>query len=170
MFISFFPDKLLKAANRGFRIRVLVDDMDREGRDLGAAVADSHLNIEVRKFNTISRETSRIIQFVTRAGSVTRRMHKKTFTVDDQVTILGGRDIGDEYYEIANELAERFDQNIEKGAFRLELQKDRDGSDKIVWHALSDGKQEVFNVEPHTTFWQRLSIGFLSILPIESQL
>jgi putative cardiolipin synthase len=420
-----FTDLLLKAANRGVRVRVLVDDMDREGRGLGAAVADSHPNMEVRLFNPFSRKTSRITQFVTRVGSVTRRMHNKSFTVDNQMTILGGRNIGDEYFEadpdlsfsdldvlaigpvvkevsasfdkywndelaypaialkgkaptpqeieqkhqqleafiaqqtdsaylqslrnsdlaskirqgqvryhwgeadviydqpeklqhdfdktqyhlapklkpyfegvtqeliifspyfvpgksgvavlrrlcergvrvriltnslasndvaivhsgyakyrkdmlragvelyemnkkltreqrkkkkgrggsskaslhaksfvfdrkdvfigslnldpravhhnteigvvvaskeIANELAERFDQNIEKEAFRLELETDSDGNDKIVWHGLNDGKQEVFNVEPHTSFWQRLGIGFLSLLPIESQL
>jgi putative cardiolipin synthase len=420
-----FTDLLLKAANRGVRVRVLVDDMDREGRGLGAAVADSHPNMEVRLFNPFSRKTSRITQFVTRVGSVTRRMHNKSFTVDNQMTILGGRNIGDEYFEadpdlsfsdldvlaigpvvkevsasfdkywndelaypaialkgkaptpqeieqkhqqleafiaqqtdsaylqslrnsdlaskirqgqvryhwgeadviydqpeklqhdfdktqyhlapklkpyfegvtqeliifspyfvpgksgvavlrrlcergvrvriltnslasndvaivhsgyakyrkdmlragvelyemnkkltreqrkkkkgrggsskaslhaksfvfdrkdvfigslnldpravhhnteigvvvaskeIANELSERFDQNIEKEAFRLELKKDRKGNDKIVWHGLNDGKQEVFNVEPHTTFWQRLASGFLGLLPIESQL
>jgi putative cardiolipin synthase len=92
-----FTDQLLKAADRGVRVRVLVDDMDLEGRGLGAAVADSHPNIEVRIFNPFSRETSRVTQFVTRAGSVTRRMHNKSFTVDNQVTILGGRNIGDEY-------------------------------------------------------------------------
>jgi putative cardiolipin synthase len=418
-------DLLLRAANRGVRVRVLVDDMDREGRDLGAAVADSHPNMEVRLFNPFSRKTNRIVQFVTRSGSVTRRMHNKSFTVDNQVTILGGRNIGDEYFEadpdlafsdldvlaigpvvkevsasfdkywndelafpaialrdkeptpqeielkheqlyqfivqhrdsayvqslekselantirrgqvryhwgkadviydqpekiqhdfdqtqyhlapklepyfegvtqeliiftpyfvpgksgtaflqqlceqgvrvriltnslasndvaivhsgyakyrkdmlragvelyemnkilskeqrkkikgragssaaslhtksfvfdrkhvfigslnldpravhhnteigvvfnskeIANEMGEWFDQNIEKVAFRLELQKNWNGTDKIVWHGLNDGKQEVFKVEPHTSFWQRLGIGFLSILPIESQL
>ena len=420
-----FTDHLLKAANRGVRVRLLVDDMDLGGRGLGAAVADSHPNIEVRIFNPFSRETNRISQFVTRAGSVTRRMHNKSFTVDNQMTILGGRNIGDEYFEadpdlafsdldvlaigpvvkevsasfdkywndelaypaialrgkaptpqeieqkhqqlnefiaqqtdsaylqslknsdlantirqgqvryhwgeadviydqpeklqhdfdktqyhlapklkpyfegvtqeliifspyfvpgksgtavlrqlcergvrvriltnslasndvavvhsgyakyrkdllragvelyemnkkltreqrkakrrmrgsskvslhaksfvfdrkhvfigslnldpraihlnteigvvvaskeIANELAERFDQNIEKEAFRLELRKDRDGNDKILWHGLDDGEQKVFNVEPHTSFWQRLASGFLSLLPIESQL
>jgi putative cardiolipin synthase len=420
-----FTDQLVKAANRGVRVRLLVDDMDLGGRGLGAAVADSHPNIEVRIFNPFSRETSRIIQFVTRIGSVTRRMHNKLFIVDNQVTILGGRNIGDEYFEadldlgfsdldvlaigpvvkeastsfdkywndelaypaialrgkaptpqeieqkhkeldefiaqqtdsvylqslrtsdlankirqgqvryrwgkaeiiydqpeklrqdfdqtqyhlapklrpysrsltqelimfspyfvpgkagvaffkqlrergvrvriltnslasndvavvhsgyakyrkdllrigvelyefkkqltrqqrkrvwsrhgsskaslhaksfvfdrehvfigslnvdprayhhnteigvvfsskeIANEMGEWFDQNIEKVAFRLELKKDRDGNDKIVWYGLNDGKQEVFDVEPHTTFWQRLGVGFLSLLPIESQL
>jgi putative cardiolipin synthase len=100
-----FTDLLLKAANRGVRVRVLVDDMDREGRGLGAAVADSHPNMEVRLFNPFSRKTSRITQFVTRAGSVTRRMHNKSFTVDNQVTILGGRNIGDEYFEADPDLS-----------------------------------------------------------------
>jgi putative cardiolipin synthase len=68
-------------------------------RDLGAAILDSHPNIEVRIFNPFSRQTARFTQFVTRMGSVTRRMHKKTFTVDNQATILGGRNIGNEYFE-----------------------------------------------------------------------
>ena len=420
-----FTDQLIKAANRGVRVRILVDDMDFEDRYLGPAVVDSHPNMEVRLFNPFSRKTSRISQFVTRVGSVTRRMHNKSFTVDNQVTILGGRNIGDEYFEadpdlafsdldvlaigpvvkevstsfdkywndelaypaialkgkaptpqeieqkhqqlekfiaqqadsaylqslrnsdlantlrqgrvryhwgeshviydqpeklqhdfdqtqyhlapmlepyfdgvtqeliifspyfvpgksgtaflrqlceqgvrvriltnslasndvavvhsgyakyrkdllragvelyemnkkltreqrkkkkgragsskaslhaksfvfdrkdvfigslnldpraihhnteigvvvaskeIANQLSERFDQKIEKEAFQLELKKDKKGNDKILWHGLNDGKQEVFNVEPHTTFWQRLGIGFLGLLPIESQL
>ena len=94
-----FTDVLLKAADRGVRVRLLVDDMDLEGRDLGAAVMDSHPNIEVRIFNPFSRNTGRIIQFVTRLGSVTRRMHNKSFTVDNQATILGGRNIGNAYFE-----------------------------------------------------------------------
>ena len=94
-----FTDQLLKAADRGVRVRLLVDDMDLEGRDLGAAVMDSHPNIEVRIFNPFSRNTGRISQFVTRLGSVTRRMHNKSFAVDNQVTILGGRNIGNAYFE-----------------------------------------------------------------------
>jgi putative cardiolipin synthase len=420
-----FTDLLLKAADRGVRVRLLVDDMDLEDRNLGPAVLDSHPNMEVRIFNPFIRKTSRIIQFVTRSGSVTRRMHNKSFTVDNQVSILGGRNIGDEYFEadpdlsfsdldvvaigpvvkqvsasfdkywndelaypaialfgreptpqeieqkrqeldefiaqqadsaylqslrnselaktirrgqvhynwgeadviydqpekiqhdfdkthyhlapklkpyfegvkqeliifspyfvpgqsgtslarqlceqgvrvriitnslgsndvaivhsgyskyrksmlrsgvelyemnktltkeqrrkrkrrggstraslhaksfvfdrkdvfigslnldpraihhnteigvivasrdIANELAERFDQNIEKEAFRLELKKDKDGKEKIVWHGLVDGEPKVFDVEPHSTFWQRFWIDLMKILPIESQL
>ena len=95
---ALFLNELLKAADRGVRVRLLVDDMDMGGRDLGAAVADSHPNMEVRFFNPFSRKTGRISQFVTRYGSVTRRMHNKSFTVDNQVTILGGRNIGNEYF------------------------------------------------------------------------
>lgn len=90
---------LIKAADRGVRVRILVDDMDLEGRDLNATILDSHPNIEVRLFNPFSRKTGRISQFLTRYGSVTRRMHNKSFTVDNQATILGGRNIGDEYFE-----------------------------------------------------------------------
>ncbi|MDH3875634.1 MAG: phospholipase D family protein [Desulfobacteraceae bacterium] len=94
-----FTDLLLKAADRGVRVRLLVDDMDLAGKDLGAAAMDSHPNMEVRIFNPFSRNVGRTSQFVTRMGSVTRRMHNKTFTVDNQISILGGRNIGNEYFD-----------------------------------------------------------------------
>ena len=100
-----FTDQLLKAADRGVRVRLLVDDMDLEDRDLNVAAMDSHPNVEVRIFNPFSRKTGRTIQFVTRMGSVTRRMHNKSFTVDNQVTILGGRNMGNEYFDADPDLA-----------------------------------------------------------------
>lgn len=100
-----FTDQLLKAADRGVRVRMLVDDMDLSDRDLGAAVLDSHPNIQVRIFNPFSRKTGRLSQLITRMGSVTRRMHNKSFTVDNQAAILGGRNIGDEYFDAHPHLA-----------------------------------------------------------------
>ena len=100
-----FTSQLVKAADRGVRVRLLVDDMDLAGRDMGAAALDSHPNMEVRIFNPFSRQSGRTLQFVTRLGSVTRRMHNKSFTVDNQVTILGGRNIGDEYFEANPDLS-----------------------------------------------------------------
>ena len=100
-----FTDLLFEAADRGVRIRLLVDDMDFAGRDLELVAMDSHPNMEVRIFNPFSRNVSRVSQFVTRLGSVTRRMHNKSFTVDNQVTILGGRNIGNEYFEANPHLA-----------------------------------------------------------------
>ena len=89
----------------GVRVRLLVDDMDLAGRDLGAAVLDSHPNMEVRIFNPFSRKTNRTLQFVTGLGTKTRRMHNKSFTIDNQVTVLGGRNIGDEYFDAQPDLA-----------------------------------------------------------------
>jgi putative cardiolipin synthase len=100
-----FTGQLLQAADRGVRVRFLVDDMDLSGRDLGAAALDSHPNVEVRIFNPFSRKIGRTSQYVTRVGSVTRRMHNKSFTVDSQATILGGRNIGNEYFEADPDLA-----------------------------------------------------------------
>jgi len=97
--------QLLQAADRGVRVRLLVDDMDLAGRDLKVAALDSHPNVEVRIFNPFSRKTGRVSQYLTRMGSVTRRMHNKSFTVDSQATILGGRNIGNEYFEANPDLA-----------------------------------------------------------------
>ncbi|MCG8688268.1 MAG: phospholipase D family protein, partial [Desulfobacterales bacterium] len=100
-----FTEELFKAADRGVRVRLLVDDMDLKGRDIGATAIDSHPNIEVRIFNPFSRDVGRITQLITRLGSVTRRMHNKSFTADNQVSILGGRNIGNTYFNADPDLA-----------------------------------------------------------------
>lgn len=102
---SLFIDRLYKAAERGVRVRLLVDDIDLEGRDFGAAVLDTHPNIEVRFFNPFSRKIGRTLQYLTGFGRQTRRAHNKSFTVDNQATILGGRNIGDEYFEANTEFS-----------------------------------------------------------------
>ena len=94
-----FMDLLVKAADRGVRVRLLVDDMDLEGRDAGMIALDSHPNIELRVFNPFDRDLGRLSQYVSGFGSVTRRMHNKSFTVDNKVTVVGGRNIGNEYFD-----------------------------------------------------------------------
>ena len=90
--------QLLEAADRGVRVRLLVDDMDMAGTDLGVAILDAHPNMEVRLFNPFVRNRTRKGQLVWRFGTVTRRMHNKSFTADNQITIIGGRNVGDEYF------------------------------------------------------------------------
>lgn len=96
--------ELLRAADRGVRVRILVDDMAVWGRDHSLAVISAHKNIELRTFNPFVREQLRLTQFVTGLGSVTRRMHNKSFTADNQLSIIGGRNIGDEYFGADAEL------------------------------------------------------------------
>lgn len=100
-----FVDQLLKAADRGVRVRLLLDDIDLSDRDENLAAFASHPNIDLRVFNPFSRNTMRAPQFLTRFGSVTRRMHNKSFTVDNLVTVVGGRNIGDEYFDADPDLA-----------------------------------------------------------------
>ncbi len=102
---TLFANELLKAANRGVRVRVLLDDIDEGNRDFNIAIYDSHPNIEVRIFNPFARNTGRTKQYVTGFGKQTRRAHNKSFTVDNQATILGGRNIGDEYFDHDQDLA-----------------------------------------------------------------
>ena len=93
---------LLQAADRGVRVRLLLDDMDMGGRDAGLAAIDQHPNIEIRLFNPFPSRGLRVMDFLTHFGTVTRRMHNKSFTADNQATIVGGRNIGDEYFDAAD--------------------------------------------------------------------
>ncbi|SES82167.1 phospholipase D family protein [Thalassotalea agarivorans] len=87
-----------RAAERGVRVRILLDDMDMAGRDKTLAILNAHDNIEIRIFNPFIRGKSRAGQYITRFGSVTRRAHNKAFIADNQFAIVGGRNIGDEYF------------------------------------------------------------------------
>lgn len=94
-----YMDQLLKAADRGVRVRFLIDDIDEGERDFKLALFDYHPNFEVRVFNPFGRNTAKYIQFLTGFGKQTRRAHNKSFTVDNVASVLGGRNIGDEYFE-----------------------------------------------------------------------
>jgi cardiolipin synthase C len=91
-------EALLKTAERGVRVRLLLDDINTGGLDPIIAVLDAHRNIEVRLYNPLAQRGVRALNFVTDFERVNRRMHNKSFTVDNQVTIVGGRNIGNEYF------------------------------------------------------------------------
>jgi putative cardiolipin synthase len=94
-----FVEHLLKAADRGVRVRLLLDDITTKGHDPGLAALDSHPNIEIRIFNPFSRSTGLWWSLVSDFGRVNHRMHNKSMTFDNQATIVGGRNIGDEYFD-----------------------------------------------------------------------
>lgn len=98
-------NELITAAERGIRVRLLVDDINlSSANDEGLAMIASHPNVSVRIFNPFSRKTSKYSQMVTRFGDVTRRMHNKSFVVDGRISIIGGRNIGDEYFGANSQL------------------------------------------------------------------
>ena len=90
---------LAAAADRGVRVRLLMDDALTEEVDAGLLSLDGHANIEVRVFNPFPRRRSRLISLLANFNILNRRMHNKTFTADNQVTIVGGRNLADEYYQ-----------------------------------------------------------------------
>ena len=95
---ALFTEALLRAADRGVRVRILVDDIDLGGRDEAILALDRHPNVEVRLFNPFRRGVPQVLQLALGVGRTTRRMHNKSFTVDGLATILGGRNIGNEYF------------------------------------------------------------------------
>ncbi len=96
-----FIYRLLQAADRGVRVRLLVDDMFTSGYDIGLAALDSHPNFEIRIYNPFHRGAAgRAQSALTGFGRINRRMHNKSFTADNQITIIGGRNIADEYFGV----------------------------------------------------------------------
>lgn len=97
-------DRLLRAADRGVRVRVLLDDLGTAADDSVLLAIDAHPNIEVRLFNPVATRRARGLGALFDFSRVNRRMHNKSFTADNQATIVGGRNIGDEYFEARPDL------------------------------------------------------------------
>lgn len=91
-------DALLVAAERGVQVRLLLDDHGSRGLDRELAALDSHPNIQVRLFNPFVVRSPRFIGFLTDFNRLNRRMHNKSFTADGLATLVGGRNVGDEYF------------------------------------------------------------------------
>ncbi|MEN8245947.1 MAG: phospholipase D family protein [Thermodesulfobacteriota bacterium] len=91
---------LLKAADRGVRVRFLLDDIFTTVPDDSFLLINQHPNIEIRIFNPISRSGISTLNFVRHFKQANRRMHNKSFTADNVVSIVGGRNIADEYFEL----------------------------------------------------------------------
>lgn len=88
------------AAQRGVRVRLLLDDMNAEGLDPQLMTLDAHPNIELRLYNPFRNRTGmeRMFELVQRISSVNHRMHNKAWIADGRVAVVGGRNIGEEYF------------------------------------------------------------------------
>jgi putative cardiolipin synthase len=95
--------EVLHAADRGVRIRLLLDDMYAVGAERQLAAMESHANIQVRLFNAISWRRfgppGLLLEMLFGGWHIDRRMHNKAWIVDGTVAIAGGRNIGDEYFD-----------------------------------------------------------------------
>jgi putative cardiolipin synthase len=98
--------RLLAAADRGVRVRLLLDDIGVEEEHVFDAL-DAAPNLQVRLFNPFRTShpslPSRLAQFVIEGQRLNRRMHNKSFIVDNVVAIVGGRNIGDAYFDASRE-------------------------------------------------------------------
>ncbi|UOD29486.1 phospholipase D family protein [Massilia violaceinigra] len=89
---------LRAAAQRGVRVRLLLDDNNTRGLDPILAALDADPNIEVRLFNPFVLREHRALGYLSDFSRLNRRMHNKSFTADNAATIIGGRNVGDEYF------------------------------------------------------------------------
>ncbi|WP_336294526.1 phospholipase D family protein [Bartonella sp. CB169] len=98
--------EIVEAADRGVRVRLLLDDINAQARDPAYIALDKHPNIEVRMFNPgLSRKGGlrRGLEIILRAITVTRRMHNKAFIVDGRIACVGGRNLADSYFDAGEE-------------------------------------------------------------------
>src|SRR5690606_109446 len=91
-------DGLRNAADRRIPVRLLLDDHNTSTLDPVLAALNIHPNIEVRLFNPFLPRSPRWLSYLTDFSRINRRMHNKSFTADNSATIIGGRNIGDEYF------------------------------------------------------------------------
>jgi putative cardiolipin synthase len=96
-------ERLTQAADRGVRVRLLVDDINLASRDENVAAMDAHPNIEIRVFNPFAHRSARVFDFLTDLGRVNHRMHNKVMVMDNSVAIVGGRNIGNHYFGVATD-------------------------------------------------------------------
>ena len=117
------------------------------------------------------------------SGSSKASLHAKSFVFDRKQVFIGSLNLDPRalVYNteigvvlnvpiIAEEMTKWFDENINQLAFRLELKKDENGDENLLWHGVVNGKEHTFDVEPYAGFWRRFGISIMSIFPIESQL
>ncbi len=127
--VDLLMEKIIRAARRGVRVRLLFDDLGLGLSDDELWLLDSHPNIEVRLFNPVPERRRGLLTVFSVLGNARRlnhRMHNKAFIVDDAVAIVGGRNLADEYFgagenwnladmgvfgvgPVANELSKSFD-------------------------------------------------------------
>ena len=99
-------ERILRAADRGVRVRMLLDHITIGNSDFSLARMDRHPNVEIRLFNPFTYRRFRGLQLLFGLERLNHRMHNKAFIVDTAIAIVGGRNIGDNYFGI--DAAENF--------------------------------------------------------------
>lgn len=94
------------AAERGVRVRMLLDDLNAQGLDPKFMALDAHPNIELRLYNPIRNRQgpARILELLHRVSSLNHRMHNKAWIADGRVAVVGGRNIGEAYFAADDEV------------------------------------------------------------------
>lgn len=103
----FIANELIAAADRGVRVRVLLDDLDARAKNAGFGALAAHPNIDVRLFNPFASRAG-VLGFLGEGirsfRRINRRMHNKSWIADNRLAIVGGRNIGDEYFGASDEV------------------------------------------------------------------
>ena len=104
---AFLAKELLDAADRGVKVRLLVDDMDARGKHAEFAALAAHQNVALRMFNPFASRKGTLsfaAEGLTSFGRINHRMHNKSWIADNRIAIVGGRNLGDEYFGASEDL------------------------------------------------------------------
>src|SRR6478609_8292684 len=93
-------DRVMKAADRGVRVRLLIDDPYYKANGSVIAALDAHPNVEIRLFNPLTNRRWSKLDFILDFRRVNRRMHNKLMVADNAAAIVGGRNIGNIYFGV----------------------------------------------------------------------
>ena len=102
----YLASRLLAAADRGVKVRVMLDDINLNEREDLLIALNSHPQVDIRIFNPIPtrRGVTKWVNFLGDFSRLNRRMHNKSFTVDGAFSVVGGRNIGDEYFDLSDDI------------------------------------------------------------------
>jgi putative cardiolipin synthase len=150
-------DKLIQAADRGVRVRLLLDDIHTFGLDRQIAALNNHNNIEVRLFNPFTYRSRfkliRLMELLFKLSRLNHRMHNKLLVVDNLVAILGGRNIGDEYLGMHDSMVFRDLDLLIAGSCIETLS---DSFDTFWNHKLSFAVRKLISLRPRTLDFKHL--------------
>jgi len=105
----------LQAADRGVRVRILVDDLDARAKDSSLAALDAHPSIEVRLYNPTGSRSGKLNKAGEYAFGFSRlnhRMHNKSWIADGRLALVGGRNLGNEYFNAKEGAANFLDLDV----------------------------------------------------------
>lgn len=175
--------------DRGVRVKILTNSL--ASTDVGIVHAGYaryrkallRMGVELYELNrNLNREERKAVK-AGRVGRSKSSLHAKCFVLDRETVFIGSLNLDSRSIvqntkigvvfksdAIAGQIADGFDRQIEKVAFRLELRKEKNGSEQLLWHGLVSGQKQTFDHEPYTGFWERFGVGFMRLLPIESQI
>jgi putative cardiolipin synthase len=175
--------------DRGVRVRILTNSLS--STDVSAVHAGYaryrkallRMGVELYELNKELDKEERKKMKEGGIGDSRASLHAKAFVLDrkwvfigslnlDPRSIVQNTEIGVVFQspEIAERLAENFDSKVDQIAFRLTLEGADYGNEQIVWYGTVDGEPMTLYKDPYTGFWKRFGVGFMRILPIESQI
>jgi putative cardiolipin synthase len=174
---------------RGVRVRILTNSLASTDVSIVHAGYSRYrkelvrAGVELYELNEVTSKEDRRARSQGEIGRARSSLHAKSFVVDRETVFIGSLNLDArsvvqnteigvvlESAEIGGRIADSFDQRIDEVAFRLTLEEDAQGSEQLRWHGLVEGEAVTFTSDPNTSFWRRFGVGFMRLLPIESQI